>query len=400
MDFKFHPAANEFPLLDEKRLNELAEDILQNGQREPIRLYQGAIVDGRNRFKACQLIGADPKFEILPDNVDPWSYVWSLNGERRDITAEQRYLIWKSCHEQSQTWEIERKRIADEANSKRAAATKEQHQVSSPRLGETKPVSGAHTTSVQTKTNKPKPSTNATAEGKAKASKTNRGAVQRMDSLSNNRPDLANKVKTGEIPAAAAIREMKRDEIVATLEDTKTKEVKAASGVYDVIVIDPPWPMKKIERDERPNQSEFDYPTMSEEELAAMEIPAADNCHMWQWTTHKFLPMALRLLDGWGFKYVCCFVWHKPGGFQPIGLPQFNCEFAIYARKGTPQFIDTKAFNTCFNAPRGAHSEKPGEFYDVVRRVTAGRRIDMFNRRAIDGFDTWGNEAVPFEGAA
>ena len=192
---------------------------------------------------------------------------------------------------------------------------------------------------------------------------------------------------------ADVIREEKRAEVVANLESVEAKKAKALAGHYDVIVIDPPWPMEKIERDVRPNQSKFDYPTIAEIGLAGMKMPAADDCHMWLWTTHRFLPMALRLLDAWKFKYVCTFVWHKPGGFQPIGLPQYNCEFAVYARRGTPQFIDTKAFSVCFDAPRGKHSEKPEAFYDVVRRVTAGRRIDIFNRREIDGFDVWGKES-------
>lgn len=381
---QFHPAADEFPLLDDKRLNELAEDIRKNGQREPIRLYDGKIVDGRNRYRACQLLGIEPGAEHLREEVDPFAYVWSLNGERRDLTADQRYLIWKSCSERSEAWLAEKRRIEREANEKRSEAAKGNDNAARDREPKTvQPQSVA------------KPSYHETKSSTAKAalSKTNRGSVERMDQLSRERPDLAARVKVGALKSADAIREMKREKIVERLESTAAKEAKAASGIYDVIVIDPPWDMKKIERDERPNQSEFDYPTMDEGELCELNIPAADDCHVWVWTTHKYLPMALRLLDAWSLKYVCTFVWRKPGGFQPYNLPQYNCEFALYARKGSPQFIDTKGFETCFQAPRGAHSEKPEEFYSVVRRVTAGRRLDMFSRRQIDGFDGWGLEA-------
>lgn len=220
-----------------------------------------------------------------------------------------------------------------------------------------------------------------------------RAAVIKAADMLEKSPERARQILEGEKKLSDVIREEKRAEVVAKLDDVEARQAKELAGHYDVIVIDPPWPMEKIERDVRPNQTEFDYPTMSEDELAAMKMPAADACHLWLWTTHRFLPMAFRLLDAWGFKYVCTFVWHKPGGFQPIGLPQYNCEFAIYARRGSPQFIDTKAFSTCFDAARGKHSEKPEPFYDVIRRVTAGRRVDIFNRRQIDGFNTWGKEA-------
>jgi hypothetical protein len=103
-------------------------------------------------------------------------------------------------------------------------------------------------------------------------------------------------------------------------------------------------------------------------------------------------PTDVRIMDAWGFRYIFQMTWHKPGGFQPVGLPQFNSELILCGRKGTPHFLDTMAFPLCFDAPRGAHSEKPQEFYDLIARVTYGKRIDMFARQKRPGFEAWGNE--------
>jgi len=386
--YGFHEAANMFPMLPEHLLVELAEDIKANGLRLQITLHEGKILDGRNRYRACILAGVSPTF-LNYGGGDPYLYVWSLNGQRRDLTADQRYLIWKAVNEQSEAWQQQKQAIQDAANKARSEAAKVQPRKEDGTLGKklNEPV---FPQPVGTPVRKDK---NITVIAKAAASKTNRGTVERMDRLAKSRPDLAEKVRSGDLPGTAAVREMKQVELKEKFEEIVKKEVEVPTGEFDVIVIDPPWPMKKIDRDCAPEQVDFDYPTMNESELAALTIPAAKDCHVWVWSTHKFLPMALRLLDAWNLKYVCCFVWHKPGGFQPFGLPQYNNEFAIYARKGTPQFIDTKAFDTCFDAPRGAHSEKPEEFYKVLRRVTGGRRLDLFNRRKIEGFTGYGLES-------
>lgn len=229
-------------------------------------------------------------------------------------------------------------------------------------------------------------------------------ARSQMDALTKD--DQARLVRelTTQSLFSRARREYLRPQQQARLEQIGQQTGPTVDGTYDVLVIDPPWPMQKIERDERPNQVAFDYPTLGESELAELRIPAssgearsvrelaAEACHVWLWTTHRFLPMAFRLLSAWDLSYVCMFVWLKPGGFQPLNLPQFNCEFALYARKGSPTFATTKAFFTAFEAPRTQHSEKPDVFFENVARVTAGRRLELFARRPRPGFEGWGNE--------
>jgi len=204
-------------------------------------------------------------------------------------------------------------------------------------------------------------------------------------------------IEDGKIPTPDAIfKEIKRNELFEKQgiknQELRDKEIAPLTGKFDVIVIDPPWQMEKIKRDVAPLQVGFDYPIMTIEDIQKYNLPAEENCHVFMWITHKHLPFGFDIFKAWNVNYVCCFVWHKNGGFQPFGLPQYNCEFALYGRIGTPSFIDLKDFNVCFSADRTGHSEKPEIFYNVIKRVTSGRRADIFSRREIDGFKGWGNE--------
>lgn len=171
----------------------------------------------------------------------------------------------------------------------------------------------------------------------------------------------------------------------------------AIAGQYQTIIIDPPWPIEKIERYEAPYQEpDVDYKTMTIDSIKAIKLPIANDCHLFLWTTQKFLPVSFEVLKEWEFKYILTMVWHKTGGFQPFGLPQYNCEFVVYGRKGSPKFIDTKNFFTCFEGKRREHSRKPAEFYNTIRRVTPEPRIDIFGREKIEGLETWGDEIGKF----
>lgn len=91
----FHPAANVFPLMGDEELRTLAEDIKANGLREPIWLApDGSILDGRNRYRACQLAGVKPDIrEWSEEDHGPLlQFVISRNLHRRHLSTTQRAM--------------------------------------------------------------------------------------------------------------------------------------------------------------------------------------------------------------------------------------------------------------------------------------------------------------------
>lgn len=88
-----HPAANLFPMLGKKELAELASDIAEEGQKVPIVIFDGKILDGRNRYAACKLAKVAPKTKVLERCESPTSYVLSTNLHRRHLTSIQSACV-------------------------------------------------------------------------------------------------------------------------------------------------------------------------------------------------------------------------------------------------------------------------------------------------------------------
>jgi len=92
-EYEFHDLANIFPMMEEAELAGLTARIKANGLREPIVLHEDKILDGRNRYKARLAASVTPRFEPLPEGIDPLDYVFDLNLSRRHLNNTQREFL-------------------------------------------------------------------------------------------------------------------------------------------------------------------------------------------------------------------------------------------------------------------------------------------------------------------
>jgi protein gp37 len=182
--YEVHPAAAIFPTLPDDELKQLADDIQRNGLQEPVVLTadRKVLVDGRNRYLACDMLNIEPVYDTLPEyygETEILAYIVSANIRRRHLTAGQRDMA------------------AADLEPFYAAAAKER-QLAGLKKGDQAPV-------------KPEPAQRGQARDQAAAAVGARPqGVSQAKALKEQAPDLAEKVKTGQMALDAADKERKK----------------------------------------------------------------------------------------------------------------------------------------------------------------------------------------------
>jgi len=196
--------------------------------------------------------------------------------------------------------------------------------------------------------------------------------------------------------ASDAFREVRLESQQVLRQELKDNPIPLPTGTYRCIVIDPPWPIEKIEREARPNQSSaLDYPTMTLEEIEALPIAdmaSLEGCHVYLWVTQKFLREGFRLFEAWGVRYQCLMTWVKPTGMTPYSW-MYNTEHILFGRVGSLP-LERMGLKLSLDAPATGHSVKPAAFYERVSEASPPPRIELFARSPRPGFDGWGNESL------
>lgn len=121
MKYDRHPLSDIFPEIQGQDFESLQADIKENGLLHPITVYEGKIIDGWNRYRAC--LAAKVKYRLvdLPPGQDPVAFVISENVKRRHLNPSQLALVGQTLLEYEEAEAAKRKaEAAAQSNKKRA----------------------------------------------------------------------------------------------------------------------------------------------------------------------------------------------------------------------------------------------------------------------------------------
>lgn len=89
----FHEVATMFPPMTEEEFQLLVADIRHHGLQEPLWRYQGKIIDGVHRYRACRLLGIEPTYHEWDGVGSLVHFVVSRNLHRRHMTSTQKAVV-------------------------------------------------------------------------------------------------------------------------------------------------------------------------------------------------------------------------------------------------------------------------------------------------------------------
>ena len=346
--YEFHPLAKIFPLIEGDEYNALTEDIRENGLLEPIWLYEGKILDGRNRYRACQ----DAEVELVSREYKgdaPLTFIVSMNLHRRHLSANQILVIGEE--------------IRPEIKSRTPRGRPEK------KSANLQPLPG--------KVN----------EQIAKVIGASPRSVASAKQIKDKAPDLWEKVKADKMPIYRAEQQLKRRERV-------TKQPEMPPDKYRVIYADPPWKYNDSGLPEY-GHAETHYDAMTISELCDLPIAdmAGDDAVLFLWVTSPMLEDAFKIIKVWGFTYKTSFIWdkvkHNYGHYNSV-----RHELLLICTRGSCTPDANKLHDSVISIERsGKHSEKPDYFRELIDEMyQTGKRIELFARNKHGEWETWGDE--------
>ncbi|HVA89210.1 MAG TPA: hypothetical protein VNL71_05160, partial [Chloroflexota bacterium] len=187
MTLPVHPLAELIPPMSGEEFTELREDIKANGLAKAITLYEGKILDGRHRAKVCDELGIKPSTTAY-EGDSPVALVWSLNAVGRSFSPSQKAMVAADFLAPLEEEARKRKGAAGASAAPGRPATK------------TAPDGAVLSDEVP-----PADSERASTEA-AQLTGASTRSVQRAKRVKEADPELAEKVKAGEIAVTTAER--------------------------------------------------------------------------------------------------------------------------------------------------------------------------------------------------
>jgi N6-adenosine-specific RNA methylase IME4 len=134
--------------------------------------------------------------------------------------------------------------------------------------------------------------------------------------------------------------------------------------------------------------------------LLRVSEAAAEDAHLYLWTTQRFVCASREIAEAWGFSPTVLHTWCKPG-LGAGGRFRPNTEFFWFCERGYRRLpITRRDVGTWHRWPRGGHSIKPEAFFELVESVSPGPYLELFARRERPCWRSWGDESLNSAGLA